>query len=53
MYRTKLRDITDLRLRISNAIATIDEAMLQRRRQEIENRVDELRATKGAHTEVY
>ena len=34
VYRTKVRDITDLRQRISNAIATIDEAMLQRTWQE-------------------
>ena len=29
MYRTKVRDITDLKQRISYAIATIDEAMFQ------------------------
>ena len=30
VYRTKVRDITDLKQRISDAIATIDEDMLQR-----------------------
>ena len=40
--------MTNLRRRISNAIATIDEAMLQQTRQEIENRLDVLRANNGA-----
>ena len=38
-YRTKIRDITDLKQKITDAIATADEAML--------------RATNGAHIEVY
>jgi len=46
---TKVRDIDDLKQRISNAITTIDEAMLQRTWQEIEYRLDVLRATNGAH----
>ena len=53
MYRTKLRHMTDLRQRISNAIATIDETMLQQTWQEIEYRLDVLRATDGTHIEVY
>ena len=53
VYRTKIRDITDLKQRITDAIATIDEAMLQRTWQEIEYRLDVLRATNGAHVEVY
>ena len=53
VYPTKVRDMTDLRQRISNAIAAIDEAMLQRTWQEIEYRLDVLRATNGAHIEVY
>ena len=52
MYRTKIRDVTDLKQRITDAIATIGEAMLQRTWQEIEYRLDVLRATKGAHLEV-
>ena len=53
VYRTKVRDITDLKQRISNAIATIDEAMLQRTWQKIEYHLDVLRVTKGAHREMY
>ena len=37
------------RQRIYNAITTIDEAMLQRTWQEIEYRLDVLRAANGAH----
>jgi hypothetical protein len=47
VYRTKVRDITNLKQR------TIDEGMLQRTWQEIEHRLDVLRATNGAHIEVY
>ena len=39
--------------KITDAIATIDDAMLQRTWQEIEHRLDVLRATNGAHIEVY
>ena len=53
VYRTKIRDITDLKQRITDAIATIDEAMLQRTWQKIEYRLDVLCATNGAHVEVY
>ena len=53
VYKTKVRDIDDLKQRISNAMTTIDEAMLQRTWQEIEYRLDVLRATNGAHIEVY
>ena len=53
MYRTKIRDINDLKQKITDAIATIDEAMLQRTWQEIEYRLDVLLATNGAHIEVY
>jgi hypothetical protein len=53
VYRTEVRDITNLKQRITDAIATIDEGMLQRTWQEIEYRLDVLRATNGAHIEVY
>ena len=53
VYRTKVRDMTDLNQRIFNAIATINEAMLQRTWQEIEYRLDVLRATNDAHIEMY
>jgi hypothetical protein len=47
VYRTKVRDITNLKQR------TTDEGMLQRTWQETEYRFDVLRATNGVHTEVY
>ena len=50
-YRSKYG--RDLKQRISNAIATIDEAMLQRTWQEIEYCLAVVRATNGAHIEVY
>ena len=53
VYRTKIRDNDDLKQKITDAIATIDEAMLQRTWQEIEYCLDVLRATNGAHIEVY
>ena len=49
VYRTKIRDITDLKQRIANVIATIDEAILQRTWQEIEFRLDVLHTTNGAY----
>ena len=42
----------DLKQRITDAIATIDEAMVQRTWQEIEYRLDVLRTINGAHVEV-
>lgn len=53
VYRTEVRDITNLKQRITDAIATIDEGMLQRTWQEIEYHLDVLLATNGAHIEVY
>ena len=53
MYQTKVQDMTDLKQKISNSIAIIDEAMLQRTWQEIEYRLDVIRATNGGHIEVY
>jgi len=53
VHRTKVSDITDLKQRISNAIATIDDNVLQRTWQEIEHSLDELRATDGTHGGVY
>jgi hypothetical protein len=53
VYRTKVRDITNLKQRVTDAIATIDEGMLQRTWQEIEYHLDVLRATSGPHIEVY
>ena len=53
VYQTKVQDMTDLKQKISNSITTIDEAMLQRTWQEIEYRLDVIRATNGGHIEVY
>ena len=53
VYRTKVRDITELKQGISNAIDTIDEAMLPRTWQEIEYRLDVLCVTNGANIEMY
>jgi hypothetical protein len=49
----RYRTITNLKQRITDAIATIDEGILQRTWQEIEYRLDVLRASNGAHIEVY
>ena len=46
VHRTKVGNMTDQRQRMSNDIVTIDDAMLQRTWQEIENRL-------GAHIKVY
>ena len=53
MCRTKVRDMIDLKQRITDAIAIIDEGTLQRTWQEIGYPLDVLRATNGAHIEVY
>jgi uncharacterized protein with LGFP repeats len=53
VYNTKFRDINDLKERITDAIATVDEAMLERTWMEIEYRLDVLRATNGANVEVF
>jgi hypothetical protein len=42
-----------LKARITDAIATITEDMLKNTWREIDYRLDVLRATKGAHVEVY
>lgn len=53
VYRTEVRDIDNLKQRITEAIATINVGMLERTWREIEYRLDVLRATNGAHIEVY
>ena len=53
VYKTKIRDINDLKERIIDAIATVDEAMLERTLMEIEYRLDVLRATDGTSVEVF
>ena len=53
VYRTKVKDISDLKERITAAVNTIDEEMLRRTWTEIEYRLDVLRVTNGAHIEIY
>ncbi|KAG8228356.1 hypothetical protein J437_LFUL006807 [Ladona fulva] len=52
VYATKADDIPMLRCRITDAIATVTEDMLRRTWQEIEYRLNILRATNGSHVEV-
>ena len=53
VFSTPLPDITNLKARISDAIATVTEYMLENAWRENDYRLDVLRATKGAHVEVY
>jgi len=53
VFSTKVPDITNLKARITDAFATITENMLENMWREIDYRLDVLRATKGAHVEVY
>jgi len=46
-------DITDMKARITDAFATVTEDMLENTWREIDYRLDVLRATNGAHIEVY
>ena len=53
VYRTSVRDVETLQLRIIEVLATVNEEMLENTWHEIEYRLDILRATNGAHVEVY
>ena len=54
MFSTPVPDITNLKARLTDAFAaTITEDMLENTWREIDYRLDVLRATKGAHVEVY
>ena len=53
VYRTKVKGINDLQHRIIEAIETVTVHMLARTWQEIEYRLDIVRAIDGAHVEVY
>lgn len=53
LYWTSIQDINDLKQKITDAIATVDDATLERTWQEIEHHLDVLLATNGAHREVY
>ena len=53
VFSTPVPDITNLKARITDAFATITEDILENTWREIDYRLDVLRATKGAHVEVY
>ena len=53
VYRIKVKDISDLKERITAAVETTDEEMLRRTWIKIQYRLDVLRATNGAHIEIY
>jgi len=53
VFSTPVPDITNLKARITDGFATITEDMLENTWREIDYRLNVLRATKGAHVEVY
>jgi len=53
VFSTPVPDITNLKARLTDAYATINEDTLADTWREINYRLDVLRATKGAHVEVY
>ena len=53
VFSTPVPIVTNLKARITDAFATITEDMLEKTWREIDYRLDALRATKGAHVEVY
>ena len=53
VYRTKIRGVSDLQQRLIKALDTVTVDMLARTCLKIEYRLDILRATDGAHVEVY
>ncbi|PNF28847.1 hypothetical protein B7P43_G04418 [Cryptotermes secundus] len=53
VYKTQVRDSDQLKTRVRDALTTVDVGMLARTWQEIEYRLDILRATNGAHVQLY
>jgi len=53
VFSTPVPDITNLKAGITDAFATITEDILENTWTETDNRLDVLRATKGAHVKVY
>ena len=53
VYRTKVTDLQDLKTRIRNAFELVTVELLERTWREIEYRLDVVRATRGAHIDVY
>jgi hypothetical protein len=52
VYATKVTGVEDLKIRIRDVITTINRGMVARTWEELEFRLDVLRATQGAHIEV-
>ncbi|KFM56922.1 hypothetical protein X975_13708, partial [Stegodyphus mimosarum] len=53
IYRRRVSNIDDLKVRITTAIASVDADMLAGTWREIEYRLDILSVPKGAHMEVH
>ena len=53
VFSTPVPDITNLKARITDAFATVTEVTVENTWRETDYRLDVLRATKGAHVEVY
>jgi len=53
VFSTPVSDITNLKARITDAFATLTKDTLENTWRETDCRLDVLRATKGAHDEVY
>jgi len=53
VFSTPVPDITNLKARITDGIATVTEDMLENTWRETDYRLDVLRATEGAQVEVY
>ena len=53
VFSTPVPDVTNFKARIIDAFATITEDMLENTWRETDYRLEVLRATKGAHVEVY
>jgi len=53
MFSTPVPDITNWKARIIDTFVTVTEDMLENTWSQIDYRLDVLRATRGAHVEVY
>ena len=53
VFSTPVPDITNLKARITDTFATVTEHMLENTWRETDCRLKVIRATKGAHVEVY
>jgi len=53
VFSKPVPDIINLKARITDAFGTVTEDMVENTWREIDYRLDVLRATKGAHVEVY